>query len=452
MTSEVVVMNSLAVALAADSAATVAVGGDNKIYNSAEKLFMLSSRHPVGVLIYNDAALLGVPWETILKMFRRDLGAAEYPRLEDYGNRLIRYLDENTHLFPASAQKRHYLLLVESLYLDLWNEIRSAVLSEYFELEDDQANAELGKDFAEKTILKKRDEWREKQNIGCFDGEIGEKIATQVSGELSQLVVKVFDGMKFGATVANALRELAVLVVSKNDFLSDAYSGVVIAGFGRDEYFPVMQKFQLGGVFCDRLKYLEVGVEKVSAEVPSIVRPFAQSEMVETFLNGVNPRFETRVIKEMLTLVAGIASGVVDGISELAEESKAEWKKKMVTFSLEAAQEVVDKLRNYRAEEHLAPIRHSITNSPKDELAHVAASLVNLNVFQKRMSLKAETVGGPIDVAVISKGDGFIWVNRKHYFRPELNPHYFRNSKAPNSNPGAQNGEEIDTTSKEERN
>jgi hypothetical protein len=30
-------------------------------------------------------------------------------------------------------------------------------------------------------------------------------------------------------------------------------------------------------------------------------------------------------------------------------------------------------------------------------------------------------------VVVISKGDGLIWMRRKHYFRPELNPHFFTN-------------------------
>ena len=43
------------------------------------------------------------------------------------------------------------------------------------------------------------------------------------------------------------------------------------------------------------------------------------------------------------------------------------------------------------------------------------------------MSMDAETVAGPIDVAVISKGDGFIWINRKHYFERELNPQFFAN-------------------------
>ncbi len=35
-----------------------------------------------------------------------------------------------------------------------------------------------------------------------------------------------------------------------------------------------------------------------------------------------------------------------------------------------------------------------------------------------------ESVGGPIDVAVISKADGFIWIKRKHYFDPALNPRF----------------------------
>ena len=63
------------------------------------------------------------------------------------------------------------------------------------------------------------------------------------------------------------------------------------------------------------------------------------------------------------------------------------------------------------------------------ELAKVVSTLVRLTSFEKQLSLEAETVGEPIDVAVISKGDGFIWINRKHYFRPELNHRYFRDDQ-----------------------
>ena len=63
----------------------------------------------------------------------------------------------------------------------------------------------------------------------------------------------------------------------------------------------------------------------------------------------------------------------------------------------------------------------------KDELGVMAETLVNLVSFRKRVTLTSETVGGPIDVAVITKGDGFIWMKRKHYFDPALNHHFFKN-------------------------
>jgi hypothetical protein len=84
-----------------------------------------------------------------------------------------------------------------------------------------------------------------------------------------------------------------------------------------------------------------------------------------------------------------------------------------------------ERLKNYRRKQYIGPVMRVVAVLPKDELAAMAESLVNLTSFKRKVSMEAETVGGPIDVAVISKGDGFIWVKRKHYFAPELNPQFF---------------------------
>jgi len=44
-----------------------------------------------------------------------------------------------------------------------------------------------------------------------------------------------------------------------------------------------------------------------------------------------------------------------------------------------------------------------------------------MTAFKRYFSKDAETVGGPTDVAVITKGDGFVWIKRKHYFDIKLN-------------------------------
>lgn len=71
----------------------------------------------------------------------------------------------------------------------------------------------------------------------------------------------------------------------------------------------------------------------------------------------------------------------------------------------------------------------AVVNLSVPDLALMAKNLVEMTSFKRRVSLDLETVGGPIDVAVISKGDGFIWIERKHYFKRELNEHFFEGYK-----------------------
>jgi hypothetical protein len=160
--------------------------------------------------------------------------------------------------------------------------------------------------------------------------------------------------------------------------------------------------------------------------VLSVIKPFAQSEMVDTFLGGISPALKRRIIQEFVTLITELPDAIIDSITDLSGPKKARWKAVMQGQGEQAAIELVQKLEQHRLNRHLTPVRNAITHLPKNELAHVAASLVNLNSFQKRMSPEPETVGGPVDVAVITKGDGFVWIERKHYFRPELNPHFFQ--------------------------
>ena len=53
--------------------------------------------------------------------------------------------------------------------------------------------------------------------------------------------------------------------------------------------------------------------------------------------------------------------------------------------------------------------------------------MINITSLRRKVAIDDNngTVGGPIDVAIISKGDGFIWLKRKHYFDQKYNPQYF---------------------------
>lgn len=84
-------------------------------------------------------------------------------------------------------------------------------------------------------------------------------------------------------------------------------------------------------------------------------------------------------------------------------------------------------MQKYSRMYHSAPIVDIVHALPKEELAAMAEALVNLTSFKRHITQDAETVGGPIDVAVMSRGDGFIWIKRKHYFSKDLNPQFLAN-------------------------
>ena len=63
-----------------------------------------------------------------------------------------------------------------------------------------------------------------------------------------------------------------------------------------------------------------------------------------------------------------------------------------------------------------------IDSMPIQDAIDLACFLVDMTEKYSRYTPGAVTVGGPIEIAVITKHEGFKWVDRKYYFERELNP------------------------------
>lgn len=59
---------------------------------------------------------------------------------------------------------------------------------------------------------------------------------------------------------------------------------------------------------------------------------------------------------------------------------------------------------------------------PLQDAIDLAEFLVDLTIKFSRFMPGAPTVGGPIEIAAISKHEGFRWIKRKYYFKREMNP------------------------------
>ncbi len=165
---------------------------------------------------------------------------------------------------------------------------------------------------------------------------------------------------------------------------------------------------------------------KIDFENTAAVIPFAQHEMVDTFMEGINPDYK-RIIGESLNeLLVNYTIEILDKLeSSKSKEEKDELKEKLLATSKGMLKRLNKEFEKYRKEEFSNPVVAVVSSLPKDELASMAESLVNLTSLKRRVSLELETVGGPIDVAVISKSDGFVWIRRKRYFEQDINPRFF---------------------------
>ena len=94
MTAIVGILNKRAVAVATDSAVTIDCQSGHKVLNSARKLFQLSKKEPVGIMIYSSANFMETPWELIISLYREHLGDSAYDSLQEYVDDFVVYFDQ----------------------------------------------------------------------------------------------------------------------------------------------------------------------------------------------------------------------------------------------------------------------------------------------------------------------------------------------------------------------
>ena len=161
--------------------------------------------------------------------------------------------------------------------------------------------------------------------------------------------------------------------------------------------------------------------QKIDINNTAVIVPFAQQEMVHLFMEGIDIQLRDYMHTSTVTLFNRVLDLILDAVgcsdSQLGERLGGIVRPEIKKMLDNLAEEWKKGSQNL-----WAPIIHLVASLPKDELASMAEALVNLTSFRRRVMPERETVGGPIDVAVITKGDGFVWVRRKHYFEATLNP------------------------------
>lgn len=423
MTAQIAIMNKSAIALASDSAVTITARSDNKskIYNTINKLFTLSKFAPVGVMIYGNSEFLKTPWETIIKIYRQRLGDKTFKKIDDYANDFIAFLFKSKDLFSDEIRDQDlYFYNAISLY-SLLNGINYSI-ENLFKNSSQVSEVEIKKTI-DKAISIHLSFIRSATLLGHINPSVPKMILENHRSEFYSQIDDIFQ--KLPLTI---LQKLKLIWICSNypcrDLFDENRSGVVIAGFGEDDVFPHLRSFLFQGNYKELIKYKPDKKGDISQNNSATIFPFAQSDMVGEFMEGCHPAQSNFIIQYMEKILKALPEHISNKIDNCTQAERDEFNTQFSEFSKGLMESFINDLQTFQRKEHIDPVINTVGILPKDELATMAEALVNLTQFRQRMTMEMETVGGPIDVAVISKGDGFIWINRKHYFKPELNKHF----------------------------
>ena len=436
MTAEIAVLNRSAVALAADSAVTIGRGSNAKTYTSENKLFELSETKPIGLMIYNALDFYGYPWEVLIKDFRKAKGRSGCDNVSDWSQCFIDWL-HNNHMPTEEQQETQFVRNVKEILQEPADTVRDKIIP--FLGKPRTANLQRKiKNILPGVIKDEIRKLKDYERINAINKLSGASpdharildettLSLWLSGRgalVDKIAAEQFGNYLLDGDEKKILRDYVLEVFGRHRFTSE-HTGLVFAGFGDKEQFPSLHNLTIDGVIGGSIRCLEGDYYDVDrSEYQGTIIPFAQPDVAHRFLYGIDEELEAEIVRYFADAIEMLTGTISSNFNFGAD------RKKLLRDTLASAAETIKysyfqaasaKLKN----EFFWTIEDMVRLMPKQEIANLAEALVNITIIKRKASAELETVGGPIDVAVISRHEGFVWVKRKHYFDAGLNARFF---------------------------
>lgn len=448
MTSQLALMNKMAVALASDSAVTIG----EKTYNNVQKIFSLDGKQPIGFMISGVATYIpcDIHWKRIIKLFSDEMGDHQFKTLSECVEKFKNFVSNEPKLAPNSENDISIQLdligfaegLLQTKHKEQLDEVVRNVSGDLYD-EYPGLDAHISKtildrvDFFHNLLQGRKEKLNEEQKHKHFriikQNKNIIKYATEFFCKKHDISDK--NRKKINFIMSFHLAEYSTLYASS----WRTFTTLVIAGFGTEQLTPQLYELSVGaivdeqkGAFYDgdvhrirtREKMSDFGdaiIDEQRGEgndwsAAAFIIPYAQNNEIQNILNGIHDDFINRYLQdqhpkhvagEILLLLDNTIKNI-DGIGPKTYSKITDSFKE----SIEAVRESV-KSENKDAAEHFRlsrrqSFRHSSKSMSALQLSEFAKKLVAMEAEITYYSKAKKSVGGEIISATITKENGFI--------------------------------------------
>jgi hypothetical protein len=396
MTSQIVLMNGFGVALASDSAMTV--GARTRTYETAEKIIPLPEPHRLAAMIAGNSRIGNLPYSLLLGEWTRQLGSKALRSVRSYHENFIDWLQSNSQLLAEDTEETQVLHFVE-------NRLRQ--LSESF------------------AARKSEDQTFEfQQLISEWTSEVREYGRLEGLSEADALNLMTKYSAKIDERIEYFLRDIEGYTeqrIALSGYFAAFYSSewmtnstLVFAGYGEKDILPSFVRIDISGLAQGRVTHQITQTWELTANTNplwGICLP-AQSDAIDQYLRGHDENFFGQIAETALTSISELGNQIVEQL-ELDDEL-AHRVKDIISEHQSKLDGMLDEARSrFTEDNYLTSLRQTMSSLAPADLVDVSRSLIELQALRQTTTGQLNTVGGPIDVAMISPLTGFEWIRHK---------------------------------------
>ena len=405
MSVGVCIINRNGIALAADSAGTYT--GNKMFYNSMNKVFSISRKYVYGAITYGSTVIHNVSIDQVLKEFRTFLDSKnEVNDFFDILPSFVEFIEQKNNYYKFdTAETNHCYELIKVLISDWGKKIKNIITT-------DDVAAQIDDILNDLSAVMQGAIKIENYDVSSY---IGTTYKSDFDSLINMIVPELNNYPAQKERFWNCICEYFNLSLTNET--SNAM-GLFFCGYGKNDAFPKFTHIELYNVVGGKVKYKLIENYEESNNQAQIV-PLAQKDVILTFCKGISNTFINYIPQK----VESIINAKIDAIPDTFTDSqKGELKEALLSVKNEIASAIDTTIQN----SNVMPILNSVQLIPLAEMAFFAENLVNMTTLKRTFAIDGnqQTVGGPTDVAVLSKGDGFVWIKRKLYFDGQLNPNY----------------------------
>lgn len=409
MTLIVWVWNKDALAFASDSIWSVQHEKGMKWY-IVNKLFELSEINPIWIAIAWSSDFKWLSLELIIKEFRKSFKNKSYKTLESCLDSFLKYMWNSWYIKWISGNK--------------FIEISTILFMKYMEIERDKItemiipniksnttqeeliqmlSTEINK-FLHNFYNKISQDWK---ILSWLEDISEEEIMCFVNGLPDNILWWIY--CKKNSDNWCVFKDIITKLIKLNTFHKEVrkwwYSELIFFWFWENDYYPKVMSIELYNKINNTTIYYPNPMVEIKWW---FIKPYAQWEDVDSTIWWISKNMEIRICNELQEkLTKNIEKNIIT-------KDQADMMYNLLKDTLEEKRE-----KNYWDLESAARFLS------KAELWKIAENFVWIWSMKKRINMDNETIWWPIDVAIVTKFDWFIWIKRKYYFDEKLNYHYF---------------------------